>query len=71
MKKRELKAFSFQVKDGDFSNYTHPGGIINRCVAVAITPKGVALRDSKLKNSPTLFFRKSEWKAFVQRIKQS
>lgn len=70
-KKRELKPFSFKVEDGDFSNYTHPGGIINRCIAVAITDKGVAIRDSKLTNSPTLFFRKSEWTAFVNRIKQS
>ncbi|HYV33230.1 MAG TPA: DUF397 domain-containing protein [Candidatus Limnocylindria bacterium] len=68
--KRELKPFSFKVNDGDFNNYTNPGGIINRCIAVAIKPRGVAIRDSKRNDSPTLFFRHSEWKSFVSFVKR-
>lgn len=63
----------FPVKDGDFitSSYTHQGGIINRCVAVAITPQGVAVRDTKDSQKTTLFFNHDEWDAFVKGVKES
>lgn len=65
------KKFSFSVKDADFkkSSYSHPGGIINQCVAVAKTDQGVAVRDTKNKTGSTLFFRHDEWDAFVAGVK--
>jgi hypothetical protein len=67
-----MAKFSFPVEDSDFklSSYTHPGGIINRCVKVAIKPKGVALRDSKDKTNTTLFFNHEEWDAFLKGAKE-
>lgn len=66
--------FLFPVKDEDFrtSSYTHPGGIINRCVKVAITADGVAVRDSKDKseNPTTLYYTQDEWKAFIMGVKE-
>ena len=74
--RKEIKKprFSFRVNDNDFktSSYTHPGGVINRCVRVLIDEKGVALRDSKnkgKKRQTTLFFNNEEWKAFIDGIK--
>lgn len=69
---KKKKPFSFPVNDSDFhtSTYTHPGGIINRCVKVAITNKGVAVRDSKDATNNTLYFKKSEWKAFIKGVKE-
>ncbi len=65
------KQFSFPVEDSDFqtSSYTHPGGIITRCVKVAIKKKGVALRDSKDPGNKTLFFKLGEWNAFIKGVK--
>lgn len=67
------KNFSFAVQDSQFktSKYTHPGGIINKCVRVAITKDGVALRDSKDSkvNKTTLFFNPDEWDAFIKGVK--
>lgn len=63
--------FQFKVTDADFkkSSYSHPGGIINRCVSVAVTPNGVAVRDTKDVKKETLFFTTDEWSAFVQGVK--
>ena len=67
------KVFSFKVTDDQFktSSYTNPGGVINRCVKVAITPKGVAVRDSKDKDNTTLFFKPGEWNAFIKGVKEN
>lgn len=66
--------FSFPVEDDQFktSSYTNPGGIINRCVKVAITKHGVAVRDSKDKKAKpaTLFFTHAEWEAFIKGAKE-
>ncbi len=67
------KKFSFPVEDDQFqtSSYTHKGGIINRCVMVATTDKGRAIRDTKdtKKNKTTLFFNPEEWDAFIKGVK--
>jgi hypothetical protein len=63
--------FSFPVEDRHFktSSYTNPGGIITRCVQVAVRPEGVALRDSKNPEGGTLFFTKDEFAAFALGVK--
>ena len=63
--------FSLLVSDQDFkkSSYTNPGGIINRCVAVAIKPKGVAVRNSNDPTKNTVFFTNDEWMAFIGGVK--
>ncbi|HEY4503985.1 MAG TPA: DUF397 domain-containing protein [Candidatus Paceibacterota bacterium] len=62
---------SFSVEDNDFrtSSFTHPGGIINRCVLVAMKEEGVAVRDTKDSSKTTLFFNHDEWKAFINGVK--
>lgn len=44
------------------------GGVFN-CVAVAVTPKGVAVRDTKDAAKTTLKFTKDEWATFVEAVK--
>lgn len=72
---KKNKIFSFPVEDELFktSSYTNPGGVINRCVRVAKTEQGVAVRDSKDKkrNKTTLFFTHEEWTAFIDGAKES
>lgn len=65
------KKFSFSVADQDFkkSSYTNPGGIINRCVAVAIKSEGVAVRNSNDPTKNTTFFTPEEWEAFIRGVK--
>lgn len=65
--------FQFPVKDSDFkkSSYTNPGGIINRCVEVAITPMGVVVRNSNDKSKNTVFYTRDEWKAFIDGVKNN
>ena len=43
---------------------------IQACVAVKIGDT-VQIRDTKLKDSPTLTFTKAEWRAFIQGVKQN
>jgi hypothetical protein len=66
-----MTKFKFPVNDSQFktSSYTNPGGIINRCVNVAMTSDGVAVRDTKDPDKTTLFFRKDEWEAFIKGVK--
>lgn len=45
------------------------GGVFN-CVAVAVTPEGVAVRDTKDATKTTLTFTCGEWKAFIEAAKQ-
>jgi len=67
-KKRMKKKFSFPVADADFRKSVR-SRIITWCVAVAITPEGVAVRDTKDRRKKTLFFTHDEWKAFVAGVK--
>ena len=61
---QQVREFSFPVKDRDFRTSSWTGGIICRCVQVAVTPHGVAIRDSKDVSNKTLFFTPQEWQAF-------
>ena len=63
--------FSFPVNDSQFTKSTHsqPGGIITRCVQVAVTPQGVAVRDSKDPDKETQYYTHEEWGAFVRGVK--
>lgn len=45
------------------------GGVFN-CVAVKVSPKGVAIRDTKDTSKSTLKFSRDEWKTFVKAVKQ-
>lgn len=75
MKTPYAEQHGFRVDDAEFakSSYTSRGGIITRCVRVARTPNGVAIRDSKdsadADGKTTLFFRNDEWDAFIQGVK--
>jgi len=64
--------FSINVSDADFkvSSFTHRGGIINRCVAVAMKPEGVAVRNSNDGSKNTVYFTREEWDAFIKGVKQ-
>ena len=63
-----MRPFRFPVKNSDFKK-SSCSRIITWCVAVAITPKGVAVRDTKDNKKRTLFFTRDEWKAFVAGVK--
>jgi len=64
------RPFRIKVSDKDFKESRWTGGIIARCVSVAITPEGVAVRDTKDKQKHTLFFRHDEWDAFIKGVKE-
>jgi len=53
------------------SSYTHPGGIITRCVEVSINENAVLVRDSKNPELKPLQFTQDEWKAFVLGVKNN
>lgn len=73
MANESSKPFSFPVQDEQFetSSYSQPNGIITRCVRVATTKDGVAVRDSKdtKRNKTTLYFSPDEWAAFIKGAK--
>lgn len=56
--------FSFEVTDDQFVKSSWSKNNPKTCVMVAVTEKGVALRDSKDSDKKTLFFTKDEFKAF-------
>jgi len=62
------KPFRFKVADTDFKKSTQ-SRIITWCVSVAVTPKGVAVRDTKDRRKKTLYFTHDEWKAFTGGVK--
>lgn len=68
MKKDKKKTFSFEVSDHQFKKASF-SRIITFCVAVARTPEGVAVRDTKDPKKTTLFFKKGEWNAFIKGVK--
>lgn len=58
-------------KDAEFKTpqACSTGGVFN-CVAVAITPQGVGVRDTKDPTKKTLGFSHEEWRQFVDAAKQ-
>jgi len=64
--------FRFPVKDEDFMKSSQSTAQpLLWCVAVAVTPRGVAVRDTKDSRKKTLFFTRNEWKAFIKGVKKS
>jgi ribosomal protein S26 len=63
-----VRNFSFPVADKNFKKSAR-SRIITWCVSVAVTPRGVAVRDTKDRRKRTLFFTHNEWKAFVAGVK--
>jgi hypothetical protein len=62
--------FKFHVRDSDFKTSAWSNKRFKPlCVLVARKKSGVALRDSKDPTMKTLFFKKSEWNAFVKGVK--
>ena len=59
----------FEDKDFKKSSYSNPGGIISTCVAVAIKPDGVAVRNSNDQTKTTVYFTVQEWKHFISGTK--
>ena len=63
------KQFKFRVKDNDFKVSSWTGGVIQRCVMVAIKKEGVAIRDTKDPKKSPLYFTRDEFDAFVEGVK--
>jgi hypothetical protein len=59
---------NFQDNDFRTPKFCSTGGVFN-CVAVAITPAGVGIRDTKDPSKQTLAFTPAEWTAFVNAVK--
>lgn len=59
---------STRFKDGDFVKSSWSKNNPKTCVTVARDAEGVALRDSKDPNSPTLEFNNDEWFAFIKGV---
>ena len=68
MTKNKPGSFRFPVDDDEFKQYGWCGNR-RKCVSVAITKQGVAVRDTKDETKHTLFFTKAEWKAFTKGVK--
>lgn len=62
-------ARSFKVLDNDFRVSSWSKNNPKTCVAVAIKPKGVAVRNSNDPSKQTVFFSHPEWKAFLKGAK--
>jgi hypothetical protein len=56
----------FSVKDEDFRVSSWSKNNPKTCVAVAIKPEGVAVRNSNDPTKNTLFFSNEEWSAFLK-----
>lgn len=59
----------FHVRDEDFRTSSWSKNNPKTCVAVAIVPEGVAVRNSNDPEKKTVFFSPEEWGAFVQGVK--
>lgn len=61
-----------QFRDEDFKTMSmcDPQGTGEKCVAVALTPEAVGVRDTKDPTKMTLVFTHSEWAAFLDGIKK-
>lgn len=66
----EMK-FRFRVEDSAFKNSSWSKNNPKTCVAVAIKPDGVAIRNSNDKTKNTVFFTNDEWSAFVKGVKNN
>ena len=67
MKKRSK--IPFNPLDEDFKKSSWSKNNPKTCVTVAMSDKGVAVRDSKDSSKSTQFYTHAEWQAFVAGVK--
>ena len=60
-----------KVRDRDFKPSSWSKNNPKTCVAVAVTPSGVAVRNSNDQTKNTVFFTNDEWSAFVKGVKNN
>ena len=60
-----------KVRDKDFKTSSWSKNNPKTCVAVAVKPNGVAVRNSNDPAKNTLFFTNDEWFAFVKGVKSN
>ena len=60
---------TFAVRDEDFKPTSWSKNNPKTCVAVAIKPEGVAVRNSNDPTKNTVFFTTTEWEMFVKGVK--
>jgi len=60
-----------KVQDKDFKTASFSKNNPKTCVAVAIKPDGVAVRNSNDSAKDTVFFTRDEWSAFVKGVKNN
>ncbi|MES2658034.1 MAG: DUF397 domain-containing protein [Verrucomicrobiota bacterium] len=60
----------FGIKDSDFTKSSWSKNNPKTCVAVAIKPDCVAVRDTKDPQNTTLLFTPDEWTAFIKGVKE-
>lgn len=58
-----------QFDDGDFTKSSWSKNNPKTCVAVAIKPDGVGVRDTKDETQTTLVYTREEWEAFIKGVK--
>ncbi|MEI8249495.1 MAG: DUF397 domain-containing protein [Candidatus Taylorbacteria bacterium] len=59
----------FPVRDDQFKVSSWSKNNPKTCVAVAIAPQGVAIRNSNDPKRATVFFSRKEWQAFLKGAK--
>ena len=60
-----------KVRDKDFKVSSWSKNNPKTCVAVAVKPNGVAVRNSNDSTKNTVFFTQNEWSAFVKGVKNN
>ncbi|OGN05935.1 MAG: hypothetical protein A2746_02420 [Candidatus Yanofskybacteria bacterium RIFCSPHIGHO2_01_FULL_44_22] len=60
-----------KVRDEDFRTSSWSKNNPKTCVAVAITPNGVAVRNSNDQTKNAVFFTNDEWSTFVKGVKNN
>jgi len=60
-----------KVRDRDFKTSSWSKNNPKTCVAVAVTPDGIAVRNSNDQAKNTVFFTNDEWSAFVKGVKNN
>ena len=63
--------FQFPVENRDFKTSSWSKNNPQTCVAVAMKPNGVAVRNSNDRTKNTVFFTNDEWSAFVKGVKNN
>ena len=65
------KRFRFPISDKDFRTSSWSKNNPKTCVAVAVKPEGVAVRNSNDSSKTTAFFTRTEWDIFIKGVKNN